>query len=122
MFLWKTIFGGRESPELDGYPLDESIQPDAYREISVALYPNKLIYEIHDFWDKLSGSESRSEKFWSEIWNFASNPDRLNTLGVQSIQTKSSGMKLKEGMRYKLTIGSSGKMDISVVRPVDANV
>ena len=113
LFLWKTIYGGKDAQEVNGYPLDKPLLPDAYKEISKACERTFFGFKIGD----------NAQKFWTDIWDLANNPDKRKAMGLHSIQTKASGMKLKQGMRYKLTIGSTGKMDIiaegpSPVQPV----
>ena len=105
IFLWRRVFGEDEAPS-KGHSLKQSL-PKAYEEISKACNKTFFGFQLTD----------NAKEFWNSIWDLANNPDKLKSLGIQSIQAKASGIKLMSGMRYKLTIGSTGKMDINATGP-----
>jgi len=100
LFLWKRIFGEQQAPE-NGYRLDETL-PKAYEEISKACERTFFGFKVAD----------HAEEFWDAIWDLANEPEKLNDLGIHSLQGKASSMKLEQGKRYKLTIGNRGRVDV----------
>ena len=105
LYLWKRIFGEMEAPE-DGHRLDQSL-PKAYEEISLACEGTFFGFKVAD----------NAEYFWKDIWSLANEPGKLKHLGIHSVQGKASSIKLREGKRYKLTIGNTGKIDLTLEGP-----
>ena len=102
MYLWKGIFGDGQAPK-DGFSFKGEL-PEAYKEISKALKSTFLGFTIRD----------DAKNFWENIWELAHDSKKYEAMGIHSIQGKAVNLPLKKGKRYKLTIGSTGKMDIKL--------
>ena len=90
--LFRRIYGEDQKPS-EGFPLDPvGSRPAAYSRGSE---PSELEREI-----------------WNNFWEYANNPKKAEQAGVRTAQGKVSYTQLREGMRYRLLLRSTGDFTI----------
>jgi len=94
--LFHRIFGEQQKPS-EGFAIDQvGSRPGAYSRGS----------RMTEF----------EEKIWDDFWSLANDPQRASALGIRAIHPEAPSIMLQEGMRYQLTLRSSGGLSIKPVK------
>jgi hypothetical protein len=97
MYMWRRIYGENTPPGL-GLPIETPGKPSPrYKHIC----------------EKLSLEET--ELFWTEIWDLADNPKKLEHLGVNTIFGNTVYRRLKPGLIYVFKVSSTGSLYPEVI-------
>ena len=100
LYLWRRVYGENMSPS-EGYAIEtESAEPMRYSDI----------------FKKLSVEDRTT--FWTEIWDLANDPNKLNGLGVRAIYGNAVYSKLKPGLVYVFKISSTGQVYPEINRDI----
>ena len=92
MYLWRRIYGEKQTPE-QGFPIEAEGQPSPrYAQLCSKL-------SIED-----------GQLFWSEIWALSNNPKRLENLGIKAVFGNAVYRQLKPGLIYIFRISSTGTL------------
>ena len=92
IYLWRRIYGESMTPA-QGLPIETPGEPSPrYAQLS----------------DKLNLSQS--QLLWTEIWNLADNPKKLESLGVQAVFGNTVYRRLKPGLIYVFKVSSTGSL------------
>jgi len=95
LLVFRRAFGDLQNPS-DGVPL--------YRQEGVALIPEAV---------QVDAEPSPFEQdIWARFWDYAGDPKRAEALGIRVAQGEAPHMKAVAGQVYKLTLRSSGGLDI----------
>ena len=92
MYLWRRIYGEKMTPE-QGVPIEIQGQPSPrYTQLSAKL-------SIED-----------QQLFWSEIWQLANDPKRLENLGIKAVFGNVVYRQLKPGLIYVFKVSATGSL------------
>lgn len=92
LYIWRRVYGENTAPE-KGYAIEE---------------PGKEAARYKDVFGKLGPKER--EMFWTEIWDLANNPDKLQQYGIKAIYGNAVYSKLKVGLIYVFRISHTGQV------------
>jgi len=93
LYLWRRIFGSRDTPE-DGLVIEPpGSQPERYAEINRALDLDERAV------------------FWDEIWTLANNPNRLKHLGITAVEGKAAYRRVEPGLIYTFNLKADGEIE-----------
>ena len=97
MFLWRRVYGETMAPQ-DGFPIESpGAEPQRYADLMKRL------------------SIKQREMFWSNIWDLANNPEKLNEYGISAIYGNVVYSQLKPGLIYIFKINPAGQVYREVV-------
>lgn len=90
LYIWRRIFGEKMAPER-GFVIEEpGTEPLRYKDLLEAL------------------PVEYSKLFWSNIWDLANDPNKLNEYGIQAIYGDALYYKLIKGRIYIFKIAPTG--------------
>ena len=97
LYLWRRIYGEKMTPE-NGFPIETTgTEPQRYKDIFENL-PLK-----------------HKELFWTNIWDLANNPDKLQEYDIEAIYGNVVYSKLRPGLIYVFKISPTGQVYPEVV-------
>ncbi len=92
LYLWRRVFSDKISPEA-GVPMEkEGYSPERYKG-----WLSKLPVKHQTL-------------FWSEIWELANDPNRLEPLGVSAIYGNALYLRMQPGLIYIFKIRDNGQI------------
>ncbi len=97
LYLWRRVYGEKMNPE-DGFPIETEGKESARYE---------------DICSKLS-LEGKN-RFWSEIWQLADDPDALKKIGIEAIFGNVVYKKVRPNLIYIFKIDSKGGLYPEVI-------
>jgi len=97
LYLWRRVYGEKTAPG-DGLVIEEpGKEPQRYSDL-LSILPIK-----------------QRELFWSNIWELANDPDRLEQYGIKAIYGNAVYSKLKEELVYIFKISTAGQVYPEVI-------
>ena len=97
MYLWRRIYGETMAPQ-NGFPIESpGAEPQRYADLM-----NRL-------------SIKQRELFWSNIWDLANKPEKLNEFGITAIYGNVIYSQLKPGLIYIFKISPTGQLYPEIV-------
>jgi len=97
MYLWRRVYGETMAPQ-DGFPIESpNAEPQRYADLMKRL------------------SIRQREMFWSNIWDLANNPEKLNEYGISAIYGNVVYSQLKPGLIYIFKINPAGQVYREIV-------
>ena len=94
--LFRRVFSEEQVPT-DGVSLDEvGMRPQAYARGGA----------LTDF----------EKELWGDFWEFANNPEKASAMGIRAANGEAVSIKVREGMKYNITLRSSGGLSIDPVK------
>lgn len=97
LYLWRRVYG-EHTPPNEGYPIEEpGISPKRYEDLL-----NRL-------------SLRERELFWSQIWELANDPSRLEQYGIVGLYGNAVYAKLSPDLIYVFKISATGQVYPEVV-------
>ena len=92
LYLWRRIYSDEMSPE-QAFTIEEpGAEPHRYKEMLALL------------------GKSARELFWSNIWDLANDPDKLQAYDIEAIYGNVVYSRLKPGLIYIFKITPSGQV------------
>jgi hypothetical protein len=92
LYLWRRIYGEKMPPQ-DGFAIEEfGAEPSRYSDLLDELPVRKR------------------ELFWSNIWDLANSPDKLNQYGITAIYGSVTYTQLRDGLIYIFRITPTGQL------------
>ena len=92
MYLWRRIYGEKQTPE-QGFPIETESNPSPrYTQLC----------------EKLSIEDG--QLFWDEIWQLSNNPKRLEKIGIKAVYGNAIYRQLKPGLIYIFKVSSTGSL------------
>jgi hypothetical protein len=97
MYLWRRVYGEGTSPQ-NAFPIESpGAEPQRYADLM-----NRL-------------SIKQRELFWSNIWDLANKPEKLNEFGITAIYGNVIYSQLKPGLIYIFKISPTGQLYPEIV-------
>jgi len=97
LYLWRRIYGEKMAPE-QGFAIEEpGTEPQRYSDLLEVL-PVK-----------------QKQLFWTNIWDLANNPDKLNKYDIEAIYGNAVYSRLRKGLIYVFKINATGQVYPEVV-------
>ena len=97
LYIWRRIFGEKMAPE-DGYIIEEpGTEPLRYKDLLEAL------------------PAEHCELFWTNIWDLANDPNKLQEYGIQAIYGDAVYYKLIKDRIYIFKITSTGQFYLEAI-------
>jgi len=97
LYLWRRIYGDKTAPEA-GFDIEEpGAEPQRYADLLASL------------------PIEHRELFWSNIWDLANDPEKLNAHDIDAIYGNVVYSKLQEGLIYVFKISPTGQVYREVV-------
>jgi hypothetical protein len=97
LYLWRRIYGEKMAPE-QGFVIEEpGAEPQRYSDL-LEILPVK-----------------QKQLFWSNIWDLANNPDKLNKYDIEAIYGNAVYSRLRKGLIYVFKINPTGQVYPEVV-------
>jgi len=97
MYLWRRVYGETTAPQ-NGFAIESpGREPQRYADLMKRL------------------SIKQRELFWSNIWDLANNPEKLNDFGITAIYGNAIYSQLKPGLIYVFKISPTGQVYREVV-------
>jgi hypothetical protein len=97
MYLWRRVYGETMAPQ-DGFAIESpGREPQRYADLM-----NRL-------------SIRQRELFWSNIWDLANNPEKLNEFGITALYGNVIYSQLKPDLIYVFKISPTGQLYPEIV-------
>jgi hypothetical protein len=97
LYLWRRIYGDDTAPS-SGFAIEEpNKEPQRYKELLAEL-PIR-----------------QRELFWTNIWDLANDPQKLQRYGIEAIYGNVTYVKLKKGLLYIFRISPTGQVYPEVI-------